>query len=309
MDAVIAHSAITFAASNYLTARGIPVVGAGEDGPEWTKNKNMFSVFGNLNTTKVNSTSGEFFKMQGVTNVGSIGYSISPLSSEAAKAAAASAKAAGLKVGYLNSSFPFGSTNVAPIALAMKKAGVDGFTASTDPNTAFALITNLRQQGVDIKAAQLATGYGGDLLQAGPGALKAAQNVYFSLNYQPVEMQTAATKQFVADLKSAGVTSIPTYAEYNGYTAVGLLVRAYKAAGDNPSSSQLISALSNIHDWDAMGLFGSHRLDVSDRTNIVGGVDNCAWYTKLVGDKFELVKGADPICGHVLQGVTVSSSS
>src|SRR6185312_12359201 len=52
VDAVIASSALTFSAAPYLTARGIPVVGAGEDGPEWTKSKNMFSVFGDLNTTK-----------------------------------------------------------------------------------------------------------------------------------------------------------------------------------------------------------------------------------------------------------------
>ena len=72
----------------------------------------------------------------------------------------------------------------------MKKAGVNGFTATTDPNTAFSLITALRDSGVNIKAAMLATGYGGDLAQAGPGALNAAQNVYFGLGYEPVEMQT-----------------------------------------------------------------------------------------------------------------------
>lgn len=268
VTAVIANSALTFAASNYLTARGVPVIGAGQDGPEWISAKNMFSVFGALNTTKVADTLGKFFKMQGVTTVGAVGYSVSPISSETAKAAAESAKSVGLKVGYLNANFPFGSTNVAPVALAMKAAGVDGFTATTDPNTAFALITALRQSGADIKVALLATGYGGDLLQAGPGALKAAQNVYFSLGYEPIEMQTAGTKQFSSDLKAAGVSAIPSVAAYNGYASVGLLVRALKASGGSTSSSAIISALSNIHDWNALGLFGSHKLDLSDRSNM-----------------------------------------
>jgi ABC-type branched-subunit amino acid transport system substrate-binding protein len=71
-----------------------------------------------------------------------------------------SAKAAGIKIGYLNASFAFGSTNVQPVALAMKAAGVDGATASVDPNTSYALITALRQAGVDLKAFLLPTGYG-----------------------------------------------------------------------------------------------------------------------------------------------------
>ena len=146
----------------------------------------MFSIFGALNTTKVATTFGLILKDLGVTNLGSLGYGVSPVSSEVAKGNAASAEAAGLKVGYLNANFPFGSTNVGPVAIDMKNGGVDGFTATTDPNTAFALITALKNQGVDLKAAVLATGFGSDLLQAGPGALQAAQNVYFTTGVRAV---------------------------------------------------------------------------------------------------------------------------
>jgi ABC-type branched-subunit amino acid transport system substrate-binding protein len=305
---VIAHSAITFAASTYLTTHGVAVIGAGEDGPEWTKSKNMFSVFGALHTTGVSDTLGKFYKMQGVTTVGAVGYSISPLSSESAKGSIASAQSVGLKKGYLNASFPFGSTDVQPVVLAMKAAGVDGFTATTDPNTAFALVTGLKQAGANIKVAIFATGYGGDLTQAGPGALNAAQGVYFSLGYEPIEMNTTATKQFSSDLSAAGVSGKPTYADYNGYTSIGLLVRALKADGGSTKASDVISALSNIHDWDALGLFGTHRLDINDRANLVGGADNCTWVTKLQGQSFQLVPNADPICGKTLS-VTVSASS
>ncbi len=169
VSVVIAHSAITFAAAPYLASQKVPVIGAGEDGPEWTQLKNMFAVYGALHTTKVTDTLGQFFKMQGVTTVGSVGYSISPLSSESAKAAIASSESVGLKKGYLNASFPFGSTDVGPVVLAMKSAGVDGFTAATDPNTAFALVTGLRQAGATIKAATFPTGYGGDLTPSGSG--------------------------------------------------------------------------------------------------------------------------------------------
>jgi ABC-type branched-subunit amino acid transport system substrate-binding protein len=125
--AVLPVSAVMFGAASYLTQQGVPVVGAPEDGPEWIPSHNMFPIYGYLDTTKVGTTTGDFFKMEGVNVVGAIGYSISPSSAEAAKSAAAASQQAGLKVGYLNANFPFGSTNVQPEALAMKSAGVDGY--------------------------------------------------------------------------------------------------------------------------------------------------------------------------------------
>jgi hypothetical protein len=95
---------------------------------------------------------------------------------------------------------------------------------------------------------------------------------------------------------------------YNGYVSVGLLVRALKADGGSSKQADVTTALSGIHDWDALGLFGGRKLDINDRDTIAGGVDNCSWFTKLNRSKFELVQGADPICGKTLS-VTVSASS
>ena len=55
-------------------------IAAPEDGPEWLTSKNMFPVYGYLDTTKVSTVYGQFFKMDGVTTVGALGYSISPSS-------------------------------------------------------------------------------------------------------------------------------------------------------------------------------------------------------------------------------------
>ncbi len=309
VSAVLAVSSLTFSAAPWLTSQGIPVVGVAEDGPEWITSKNMFSSFGPTDTTKVTTTPGQFFKMEGVTNVGTLGYSVSPSSAESALSAAQSSEAAGLKAGYVNAQFPFGSTNVEPVALAMKSAGVNGMEPSTDPNTGFALITALRQAGDNPKVALLPTGYGGDLQQAGPNALQEAQNVYFLSSWEPVEMHTAATEQFQSDLKAVGITHDPTYAEYAAYTAVALFVQGLQGAGSNPTSADLIKSLGNIHDFTSAGLFGSHKLDMSQRTNVGTGVDNCYWITKLSGSTFQLVANADPICGTVIPGKTVSASS
>jgi ABC-type branched-subunit amino acid transport system substrate-binding protein len=310
VDAVISVSSLMLLADTYLTSQGVPVVGVAEDGPEWITAKNMFSVFGPLDTTKVATTFGDFMKAEGATNIGSLGYSISPTSAESARASAASAEAAGLKAGYLNAQFTFGSTNVQPVALAMKAAGVDGVTASVDPNTGYALLNALRQVGDPPKVALFPTGYGGDVLQAGPGALQAAQNVFFLSTFEPMEMNTPATQQFANALKMIGITQDPTYAEYAGYTSVLLFVQALNAAGaGHASHAAIISALSGITNWSADGLLGSHSLDLSTRAVSALGADNCYWVTKLTGTTFQLVPGADPICGTLIPGKTVSASS
>jgi ABC-type branched-subunit amino acid transport system substrate-binding protein len=306
--AVVAVSALTFSAAPYLTSQGVPVVGVAEDGPEWLTSKNMFPAYGYTDTSIVTTGGGQYFRMEGATNVGTLGYGISPTSSENAKGTSMSAEAAGLKAGYVNANFPFGSTNVQPVALAMKSAGVDGAYASVDPNTGFALVTALRQSGDNPRVALFPTGYGGDLQQAGPTAQQVAQNVSFISLWEPVEMHTTATAQLQNDLRSVGVTSDPTYAEYAGYTSVALLVQGLQGAGSNPSQSSLINALSHVTNFDAAGLFGGHSINLSQRTGSQGP-DNCGWYTKYSGSTFQLVPGADPLCGTVVPGKTVSPSS
>ncbi|MBL7488782.1 ABC transporter substrate-binding protein [Frankia sp. AgB1.9] len=305
--AVIANSALLFTAASYLTAHNVPVIGASADGPEWITSKNMFSIWGPLQTTKVATTQGKFLKLMGVTNLADVAYSL-PIASEAGEGTAVSAQVAGVKVGYLNTKVTLGS-DVAPLVLAMKDAGVDGLVAQMSPDAAFAIVKGLRDQGVNLKVALLPTGYGGDLLQAGPGALQSAQNVYFLSGYELMEMQTPATKQFAADLKSAGTTTAPTYAMYNGYVSVGLLVAGLKAAGANPTPASLITGLGTIHKWNALGLYGSHTVDINDRENVVSGADNCQWIAKLQGSVFKAVPNATPICGDVVPGRTVAPSS
>jgi ABC-type branched-subunit amino acid transport system substrate-binding protein len=301
--AVIANSALTFAAAPYLKSKGIPVIGAGVDASEWATNPNMFSIIGVADYNKIYSNPGQFFKMVGVTNLASLGYSISPSSSLTAKSHAASAQQYGIKVGYLNAQFPFGGTNTGPAVLAMKSAGVNGFDGAVETQTVFAIINDLKNAGVTVKAL-MATGYGGDLVQGGPGAVQAAQGVYFLTSFEPVEMNTAATQQIQSDLKTyAGVSTAPTFAEYQGYVSIDTFVQGLKAAGSNPTQASLINALLGMTAYKGAGLWGTHTLSfaMADRGK-QSGVDNCWWITQFQGQKFHLVSGMDPLCGKVLPG-------
>jgi hypothetical protein len=173
--AVLTLSSLTFAAAFYLTSKGIPVIGAAQDATEWITSRNMLSVFCTQDYAKVYSQFGLIYKQLGATNLASMGYSISPASSESAKGVAVSARLADPKVGYLNANFPFGSTNVGPAALAIKGAGSDALNASIETNTEFALIDALRQEGVTLKVGLVATGYGGDLFLGGRSGVRTAR--------------------------------------------------------------------------------------------------------------------------------------
>ena len=306
--AVVSDSSLTFLNSTYLTQQGEPVVGIAEDGPEWITAPNMFSVVGPIDFKRVATTEGLILKNLGGTNVGTLGYGISPSSAAAAEGTAASAEYEGLKVGYVNSNFSFGSTNVAPVVLAMQNAGVDAVSGSVESNTFYALVNGLRDAGVKLKVVLSPTGYGGDLLNSGPGAIHAAKDVYFISPFEPFEMHTAATKAFQSDLEAVGINGDPTLGEYVGYTSIVLLVQGLKAAGSNPTQSDLIKALSNIKDFTGNGLFGSHSINFGDRTATILGADDCYWITQFNGSKFDLVHGMDPICGTIIPGKTISVS-
>ena len=235
--AVIASSALLFSAAKFLSAHGVPVIGAATDGTEWITSPNMLSIYGYTDFTKVATVFGDFFKSRGVTNLATVGYSIEPSSKENAEANAASAKNAGIKVGYEDTDLSLGTTDVGPQVLAMKSAGVNGLDTSIIANSSFAIAEGLTQQGVKLKMVLLPNGYGGDLIVSGPAAERAAEGDYFGVAEEPVELHTAATEEFQNALKTySGWTIDPTFAEYNGYLAIAALEAGLKAGGSTSPS-------------------------------------------------------------------------
>jgi len=308
--AVLLTSVVGFGAAPYLESQKIPVIGCACDGTEWITDRNMFSVIGTQNYNLVQTTYGLFLKAHGVTNIATVGYSVEPSSEDTAKDVAISAEGEGIKVGYINTNFPLGSTNVAPIALAMKDAGINGLSTSILTNSTFALITALKQDGVNLKAALPPTGYGGDLTEGGPAAEQDAQGVYFLTAFEPVEMHTAATKALTSALKTyAGVKTEPTFAQYIGYASVVALVDGLKKAGKNPTQASLINALVGTTSFNAAGLYGTHSIGwAMDQRGKFQSADDCIFFTKFQGTTFHLVAGEDPLCGKNVPGKTIADA-
>jgi branched-chain amino acid transport system substrate-binding protein len=310
--AVVEVSSDFYGASAYLAAQHVPVIGGGFDGPEWSSAAltNLFDDIGSDNYASVPTTWGTFFKTQGVTNLAVVGYGISTASAGAASAASISAGLVGIKTGYKNLNFTFGSTDVQPLAIAMKAAGVNGLYAPVVPATGFALAAALSALGVKLKMIMLLTGYGGDLL-ASPSGVAAAQGIDFTTPGAPVEANTAGTRMFQSALKQyAGVTGIPTFAEYEAYLGIAGLQAGLLAAGANPTPTSFMTALRKVTHFTGNGLYGNHGVNFSKFGGLAGGTSpgNCIYVTKLVGKAFEVLKPL-PTCGTVVAGKTADTGS
>jgi branched-chain amino acid transport system substrate-binding protein len=295
--AIVENSSVFYGAEPYALQAGIPVVGSAIDGPIWSdpKNTNLFAVEGVNNTSYAQLAQGQFMKSQGVTSCAAIGYASSVSSQQSSLGFTKSCNAAGIKTGYINVQVPFGSTNMGPIALAMKSAGIDGLYLGVVPSTAFALVGALHQLGVNLKSVLLLTGYGGDLL-SDPAAVEAAQGDDFDTIGAPAEANTPATKQRAADLAKVGVTGPPTFAEQFAYLTLTGFVAGLKAAGPNPTSKSFTTAMSQIKNFDADGLLAPEKINFRDYTPATG----CLWVAKLAGKKFSVIPGT-PICAGMLK--------
>jgi branched-chain amino acid transport system substrate-binding protein len=304
--AVIASSVLLFAGAKFLADHGIPVFGPGADGNEWITTPTMMSILGYQEYTKVFNMFGHFYKTHGVTNLAVVGYGIEPSSKECAEDVAASAQHYGIKIGYENLNLPLGTTDVGPIVLAMKAAGIDGLNTCITTQSNLAIVTGLNQQGRKVVNV-LATGYGGDLIQGGPGAQQQAQGSYFITGAQPVELNTPGTRQFQSALQTyAGVTGDPTFSEYNGYLAIAALEAGLKAGGANQTQAQLVNTMLNLKGFDGRGLWGNHTLSfaMSARGNS-SSIDNCIYFLHYMGTNFIPVDGFSPYCGQIFPGETV----
>ena len=307
--AVVDDSAAFSGAEPYLLQQGVPAIGGAFDGPEWNvaTNTNLFASTGVTDYNTVNSAIGQFMKAHGVTVCGAVGYP-NATAGPSAVSVVKSCTAAGLKDGYLNTQIPVGSTDVGPIALAMQKAGVNGIVLPVVVSTGFALLGALKQLGVKLKVALLSTGYGGDLL-ASSAAVQAGQGYMFSSVGQPIEANTAATQQMAAALAKVGVTSTPTFAEQEAYIATAAVAAGLKAAGPNVTQKSFMTALRNVHDFNADGLLSPGAVNFSNLNQDAGGAGaaGCIFAAQLEGTKFIPVSGT-PMCGQAVAGLTTGSS-
>jgi branched-chain amino acid transport system substrate-binding protein len=302
--AVVNDSSFGFLTYRYLRDAGVPLIGGGFDGTYYYDqgNENIISSLGD-GTPVAGITSDavtQVMKKLGATKVASIGYGVSPSSSETAKATVnEAAKASGLKPGYLNTSVDFGSTDVGPIVLGIKNSGSDGVYLPLDSNTNFAIIQQLQQNSVPTKAIISATGYSQDLLDQ-PIAKTITPTDLLQSSYKPIELNDPAVKTFVKNLKKyGGVEGVPNYGVYTGYITCDMVILGLKNAGKNPTRKSFVDGIRNTNNgiYDSAGLT-CKPIDLSYKHfGKISSTPGCIYYIQVKNGKFVPYNNGKPIRG------------
>ena len=302
---IVSVTPLFFLAAKYAQEAGIPVTGGAFDGSEWGTQPytNMFPS-DTTNTDPswpVSTTAGVTFKLNGGTVVGTYGYGISPSSTHATYATAKSSLAAGLKVGVMDVSIPFGSESFSTQALAAKSAGVNALTSQMDVNSNIALLTALKQNGVDPKVTIFDTGYEDSL--PGSSSWASVQGVLFGTSFRPWSLPDTpgTTAQKAAFKKYAGFSGsqFPAYNDNESWLGADLMILGLQKAGSNPTSAGVIKALRATTAYDGDGILPqSLNYAVNFGYNVK---QECGWIMKAEAKEFVATSTA-PACHPFIPG-------
>jgi ABC-type branched-subunit amino acid transport system substrate-binding protein len=291
---IVNNSAFAFLTYRWLLDNQIPVIGGGYDGTYYGTpgNEKVISGFGNQApvTGVTTDLTAKIMKQLGATKVAALGYGISPSSSNAAKAFNQYAvPSVGLKAVYTNTTVDFGTTDVGPLVLGIKNAGADAAYYAMVANTNLAIVQGLKQNGVNMKANIMATGYGQQLLDQ-PVANQLGPTVVFTQGWKPIELKSKETKQFQADLKKyADFTGVPDFGIYTGYTDCDLAITGLKQQGHNLDRATYTDAIRNLKQVNPAGL-GCQPLHFGLDTYGKPPRQNCQYAMYVKDGKFLLLK-------------------
>jgi branched-chain amino acid transport system substrate-binding protein len=298
---IVVDSSYFFGAYKAAQTAGVPVTGAGFDGPEWGQqpNTNMFATIGGMDPNhpelQASLGSAEVAKFAGATNVGGLAYGISPSSTGSIKDTKTALESIGLKMGYENLSVDFGTTDVSTPVLAMKQANVNFAICSCVQSTVLAMVTGLKQAGSTAKSLSQA---GADSsIFSSASATQAAQGMYYASTFPPVDTNNPASNTFVANIKAVDPSyragEYPSFGVVAGYLGSVLMAEGLQVAGPNPTRQSFIQNLTKVTSWDADGLLpapvGFDHFGTAEKTY-------CEFYVKVQGQGFEAVNGGKPLC-------------
>jgi branched-chain amino acid transport system substrate-binding protein len=293
---VVNDSAFAFLSYRFLLDNGVPIIGGGYDGSYYGKpgNESIFSALGAPPPGIASDGGVRIMKKLGGTKSAALGYGASASSSASAQSLQDfAAPALGLNPVYTNTTVDFGTSDVGPLVLGMKNAGADSVYLPLVAATNFAIIQGLAQNGVDMKAIVMPTGYGQGLLDQPIAQTLGPQDVFVSA-WAPVELKTKATKQFQSDLaKYSGLTGVPDFGAYTGYTTGELAILGLQNAGATPTRRGFVDGLRKLGTYDQAGL-ACTPVDISLEHYGKYPITGCTYAVTVKNGKFVVSNGGKP---------------
>ncbi len=250
-----------FGSSAYLHDKGVPVVGAAVDGPEWgtQPNTNMFGLGPIYAVTPINgyyytySTTQSEFKALHITKLAQVVFNV-PAAIDAANTIFEQAKSAGVSK-CLDALLP-SSGDLNPTVLQMKNLGCNGVEVLSVLSTCISLAEDLKQADLKIKLV-CASSYDQSLLNQ-PTALDAMQGTYTGAPVFNVlgENLPPAVNLFLSRLKkyTSFAGGIPNQNIDYSYMAADAMIKGLELAGPNPTRSEFISKMRQVSNYTVEGL-------------------------------------------------------
>jgi len=298
-------SAFVVVAAPYFQQQGVPVTGAGIDGPEWGQQpySNMFE-FGPPSYTPFSGKfyayddTGRFLKSIGVTKLASLAYGISASSIQSSKSTIQASAPYGISNCYENNSVQFGQSAFTTEALAIQKNGCDGVVSGMVDASDVGLSASLKQAGVTAKQLYY-TGYDQGVLEDS-NASAALDGAYFPASPNFTDPPTGIQQMLNAlHTYAPSLQGIPSFGVWGSYMAADVMIEGLEAAGANPTRQSFITSLRAVSNYDGHGLFAQGPLSFTGfGTVAMFSPQMCTDYVELKGGKFVTV--AKNICGKLV---------
>jgi branched-chain amino acid transport system substrate-binding protein len=300
--AIYAEPNFFASAERYLNSAHVPVVGVPTTAsavwatPAYT---NLFPFQGPENPdAPVPASVGAFLKSKGVTNLGVVTFNI-PASVASGSAVAESARDAGIKVGYINTSAQLGQTSYTTDAIALKNAKINAFYGPLDPQSDINVVNAVKEAGGNLKVVMLPSGYGDtDGILSSP-AKDAAQGFYFFDSITPDSISNPGTDQERQALAKYGhFTGLNGFNVSSGYVGGDVLVKGLEVAGSNPTRSSFLTNLRAVKNYTGNGLLPRpvNFATPASKGGLPGlSYTGCLYFLQAVSGQYKVVT-PKPVC-------------
>lgn len=297
--AVVGVATPLFPAGTYLGQNNVPTFGWNVN-PEWSPYPSLFGEKGSwLDLTGVSPVPLPYLAHRlHLQKVGVLAYNVSQ-SQQCATQTANSMKKYGFNVVFLDSSLPFGTTNIDADLQRMKQSGVQLMATCMDPTGNVLLARGIQEAGLHI-TQYWPNGYDQDTLDT---YRQLMTGVYFGQGFVPFEAASASPglQVFLQQLHQRFPGDKPSEVELAGWINANLFVDGLKAVGRDLTRSKLVAAINNITDFTANGIWPA-QAPINWKyahTTITPGQPDCVAYLQVQNGKFVPVWGTatDPfIC-------------
>jgi branched-chain amino acid transport system substrate-binding protein len=290
-----------FAASSYLQQQDIPVVGYSIDGgPEWAQPyTNTVAVLGSPNPSRPAAVAwGSFLKSHGATSVAAVGAA-APSAQVIAKNIVASAKAAGLKAPYLNTTIPLSQTaGFDSVVQAIKSSGADAVTMSQGTAADLGLLSAIQQAGLKLKVILVLPAVPGKSINNAQVKTELA-DTWSGWPVLPPIQSTTSNKVITNALATyEKQTTQPDQNELAAWASADAVIKGLQAAGKNPTRQTFLTSLKGMTAFDGGGTslgntnisaaFGAGAQDAGPAPG------DCIAFTQFVGSRYE---APTTVCG------------